>query len=143
MVGTVSIVDTGDEEAITLPGGGGGGTVGKGHVIGDAPAMPALVRTTAARKAQRTSSLLEIIFVLLLVVKLCMQIVPQKLHSCYNKSNYFVMSENFLVIRRRNPQSTNGYSVEIPVVNWRRRLGSLRCDYLKQGRIRIELGERY
>jgi hypothetical protein len=61
MVETESIVATGDEEAITPGGGGGGGTVGSGHVMGDAPAMPALVRTTAARKAQRTISLLEII----------------------------------------------------------------------------------
>jgi hypothetical protein len=56
----VSIVAACDKEALTW-GGGGGGTVGKGHVIGEAPAMPALVKTTAARKAQRTNNLLEII----------------------------------------------------------------------------------
>jgi hypothetical protein len=69
MVEAVSICVAGDKGATVMPGGGGGGTVGKGHVIGDAPAMPALVRTTAARKAQRTKSLLEIIYVLLLLGK--------------------------------------------------------------------------
>jgi hypothetical protein len=54
----VSIV-TGDEEAIALGGGGGGG-MGHGE-NGDAPAMPELAMTTAARKAERTNILLEII----------------------------------------------------------------------------------
>ena len=66
MVETVSICVAVDTAAIAMPGGGGGGTVGNGHVIGDAPAMPALVITTAARKAQRTISLVETIWVLLL-----------------------------------------------------------------------------
>jgi hypothetical protein len=67
MVETVSICVVAGMAAIALPGGGGGGTVGKGQVIGDAPAMPALVITTAARKAQRTISLVETIWVLLLL----------------------------------------------------------------------------
>ena len=73
-------------------------------IVGPAKTQVELVAITAARRAVRTFSRLELIGVLLLWDRLNIGIVPQKLQTFYYKSNFFGELSAFSTGWARNPQ---------------------------------------
>jgi hypothetical protein len=75
-----------------------------------AKAVPVVAMETQTKEAERSINRCKFIGVQLLWIQLCTKIVPQKLHSFYDKSNYFRELCIFSTVLGENPQ-TIGLSV--------------------------------